>query len=676
MAAFISRVLNKSLVAAATLIASPVLAQTAPGSTAQVPATTLEPVTTVGTKTERTRDQIPSTVSIVGPEEIERRVPSKVDDLISDIPGVEMTGGPRRAAQDIVIRGLGGTRVVTTIDGARNSFDAGHKGRIFIDPDLLKQVEVLKGSASALRGSGAIGGVLALTTKDAADYLEDGESYALRGKYGYSSAVRENLYSTTMAARPVRELDLLANFSYRDGGTMRQGGGSELAYSEEDLRSGLFKVGLTPADNHRVTLSHQIARDNAKVPLNADAAFTLTSSYPTRRYIDVQTTTLGYGYRDPAGGLINPNMVVYQNRFNVTDDYFANTSNTNRHDVTDLMTTGLDVYNTSNFSGFGEHAVTYGVEYFRDDQVGYRNGSIRPGYPRAKQDVYGFYLQDEITFGAFSLIPGVRYDGYQQEADASAEREETKLSPRLGAIWRALPWMSVVGSYAQGFRAPSLTELYISGAHQPPQQFVPNPNLRPEKTETFEGGLRFKFDDVFTSRDRLRFAGTVFRTDAENFIDTVSTTTTVTYRNITQAQIDGAELEATYDLPRAFAGVGIARIRGENETSGQPINSIPADKLTLVAGGKAPEYDLVYGVRSQFVAEQDRVDTTSTTSKTGGYAIHGIFASWVPSDSRLSGFRLDVGIDNIFDKAYRRHNTVLYEEGRDLHGAVSYTVKF
>ncbi|MBI3708752.1 MAG: TonB-dependent receptor plug domain-containing protein, partial [Proteobacteria bacterium] len=197
----------------------------------------LDPVTTTATKSERRVDDVANSVDVIGAEEIERRVPLKVDDLIRDLPGVDMSGGPRRAGQDISIRGFGGQRVVTTIDGARQDFDAGHKGRIFIDPDLLKQVEVLKGPASALHGSGAIGGVLALSTKDAGDFLDPGETYGVRGKVGYSSAYREPLYSATHFGRPLPQFDYLANLNYRFGGTIRQGGGRELENSADDLHS-------------------------------------------------------------------------------------------------------------------------------------------------------------------------------------------------------------------------------------------------------------------------------------------------------------------------------------------------------------------------------------------------------------------------------------------------------
>ncbi|MFX4377517.1 TonB-dependent receptor plug domain-containing protein, partial [Acinetobacter baumannii] len=79
-------------------------------------------------------------VDVVGQEELERKQPVNLEDILRDIPGVSAAGGSRAAAQTPNIRGFGGQRVVTTIDGARQNFDAGHKGGVFIEPDMLKQV--------------------------------------------------------------------------------------------------------------------------------------------------------------------------------------------------------------------------------------------------------------------------------------------------------------------------------------------------------------------------------------------------------------------------------------------------------------------------------------------------------------------------------------------------------
>jgi hemoglobin/transferrin/lactoferrin receptor protein len=149
---------------------------------ADPPVIELEVLTVTATKTERSAFEVPASVSIIGPERIESEQPQSIGDLLEELPTVEVVSGPRRIGETANIRGLDEERIVTTIDGARQNFNIGHQGRFFIEPDLLKQVEIYRGANSALYGSGAIGGVIALTTKDASDLLDPGERFGARLK--------------------------------------------------------------------------------------------------------------------------------------------------------------------------------------------------------------------------------------------------------------------------------------------------------------------------------------------------------------------------------------------------------------------------------------------------------------------------------------------------------------
>lgn len=677
MAVLLARFLLKGALPVAALLAAP--SAWAP-SRAQVPATTLDPVTVSATRTPHEVDEVPASVRVIGPEEIERRVPRTVNDVFGDTPGVEITGGPRRSALDVNIRGFDGQRVVTTIDGARQNFDAGHKGRFFIDPDLLKQVEILKGPASSLYGSGAIGGVVALRTKDASDFLEPGETAAMRGKYGYSSVRREPLYSVTGAVRPEKGIDILGNFAYRNSGSLRQGGDRELGDSREQLHSGLLKMSVEPGNGHRVFGSFNLLNEHGPVPSNAESVVNGTDVFRMDRRTEQETFTAGYSFESKDSPLVAPTVTLYRNQIYVRENRLQSTA---RLDETNLATSGFDLRNASRLGdlGLGDHTLTYGAEYYADSQQGIRNGAARPGYPGANNFVTGFYFQDEIVLGAFSIIPGARFDNYQLQSDASSTKnDESRLSPRLGTVWRTTPWLNLFASYAEAFRAPSLTETYISGTHFPGNTFINNANLRPETTKTVEAGARLRFGDVFAARDSLRFRASAFYTKADDYIDLFIVGANAQYQNISKAKLDGFEAETLYDAQRVFGSFGFAKVTGENRSGAEAraLNSLQGDRFTATAGGKAPEWDLLFGARSQVVLEQNNVDPSmfDNVQPTGGYAVHGLFASWQPSQEGLRGLRIDGGVDNMFDKAYRRHQSSLYQEGRDFYGAVSYTVKF
>jgi hemoglobin/transferrin/lactoferrin receptor protein len=673
----------QGLVIVSALLGSAALSDAA----AQQAPVTLDPVTITATKTEHSVDEVPANVTVIDSEQIDSRSPSKIDDLLRDLPGVDMAGGPRRVGQDVNIRGFGGQRVVTTLDGARQNFNAGHKGRFFLDPDLLKRVEVVRGSNSALHGSGAIGGVISMETKDASDFLDSGETVGFRTKYGHSSVARENYYSAGAFGRIQDKVDLLANYSYRDSGTLKQGDDRELTYSAEDLRDVLLKATVKPAEGHKLSFSVVRFKEDGNTLSNPDAQQSATEAYPVYRYTDQRTYSTAYSFSNPDLPLINPTVKLYRNELTTAENRLPPA--TTRYDKTRLTTDGFDVYNTARFDTGGfRHTVTAGMEYYQDNQQAYRNNAARPGYPRAFGEVTGYYVQDEIElFKGFTLTPSGRYDQYELKANTARDVDEGKFSPKLAANWQALNWLTLYSSYGYGFRAPSLLEMYVAGPHTGPgNQFIPNPNLKPETTETAEGGLRFKFDNVATDKDSLRLNATYFHTRAEDFIETIVTGTagagSTTNQNIPKAVIHGAELSAAYDTTFAFSSMGYSRIRGENDNTGRPLDSIPADKFVAVLGGKLPEYGVKFGWRGEFVAEQDQtsgvpfITGAAPTPTTSGYAVHSLFVSWLPLPEYLQGFRVDAGIENLFDNTYRRHLASLYEEGRDYRVSVSYTKGF
>jgi outer membrane receptor protein involved in Fe transport len=156
----------------------------------------LETVTVTATKTEHPAFEVAGSVSMVAAETIEAEQPQSLNDILKALPNIELFSGPRRLGEEANIRGFSDERIVTTLDGARQNFSIGHQGRFVLEPDLLKQVEVYRGANSALYGSGALGGVIALTTKDPSDFLEAEEVLGARLKGGFQSVNDEWLGST------------------------------------------------------------------------------------------------------------------------------------------------------------------------------------------------------------------------------------------------------------------------------------------------------------------------------------------------------------------------------------------------------------------------------------------------------------------------------------------------
>lgn len=648
-----------NLVLSTGLAALPALAQTQ-----------LDPVTSTATKTERKVDEQPFSVDVVGPDDLERIQPQNLNDILRDIPGVWTSGGTRASGMGPNIRGFDGTRVVTTIDGARQNFDAGHKGSVFFDPDMLKQVDVLKGAGSALYGSGAIGGVMAMTTKDAADFLEAGQSIGGRMKFGYSSAYYEPSYNLTTYARAGDSADILASGSYSNSRDYRIGGGGNLPYSAESQPSGLFKIGGSPAEGHRVSVSSQLVNITGTEPINL-ALNTQLPNEVANRATQMRSYTARWVGNDPDRAWLNPNVVFYRNTIGVTETRLSD----GRSDITDLATNGLDARNSLLFStgSWMKHTLTGGVEYFHDNQTAYRNAAIRGEFPGGTADTTGLYLQDEIKIlEQVSLVPGIRWDNFQRNSDTLSVTplNESKASPRIGATYQPLPWLQFYGSYGQAFRAPSMTELFVVGSHFPGNRFIPNPNLTPETAVTAEGGVRLSFNDVLFNGDGVRFQAGYFDTNATNFINLVVTPTTSTYVNLSKVNLHGTEIEGRYDAPRWFGSLAASQTIGTDTNTGLPIDSVPPEKFVLTLGGKLPEWAATYGWRGEFVAAHDRVAVP--TAATPGFATQNLFASWAPFDGPLTGLKVDFAVNNIFDKRYYDPLSTLPEPGRDFRLTVAY----
>lgn len=636
---------------------------------AQEAATPLDAVTTTATRTRAVAGDVAVPVTVVPREEIERRDARSVLDLIRDIPGVESSGVPRTTALQPVIRGLGEARIVLRLDGARNNFNAGHRGRTFIDPELLRNVEVLRGPGSTLYGSGALGGVVALRTIEVEDILQPGAAFGGQLGGGFQSQGSGWRGSLALGAR-AGEFDMLGAVAGFTNNNFRDGRGTTIPYTGDEAVSLLGKLGWNPG-HHRFQISALRFADDHTLPISANTAS--TTGIADRETVQ-ETLSFRWAYANPDMPLLEPQVVLYRTHVSIEEQRLTGSR---ARDRTELTTLGLDAQNTSRFAlGATRHALTFGTEIYSDDQEGASNGLARPQFPTASQQVLAFFVQDEITLGAFTLTPGLRWDSFDQESpNGLNDRRTERLSPRVSLAWQALPWLQPYVSYAEGFRAPSLTELYVGGQHFPGNFFVPNPNLRPEISRNAEIGANLRFADVLREGDRLRLRVSAFRNNLDDFIEQIVTRSTTETRNVGRARIQGVEAEAQYDAGSWWLGLGVAALKGDNLDTDQPLASIPAHRLNVNAGYRFLESGVTVGGRWTVAAEQDRApNLPGVAQSTSGYGVLDLFASFTPAAA--PNLRLGLAVDNVFDHAYRRANwnsdpaPPFYETGRNIRGSL------
>ena len=260
--------LTASILAAGVFASPTVFAeQNDPGSSRAI---SLEPTTISATRQARAINTVPSTVSVQERDELDRQNTGTIRDLVRYEPGVSVGGaGQRSGTTGYNIRGIDGDRVLTQIDGVETpaSFFFGpfaESHRNYVDPEIIQRVEILRGPASSLYGSSAIGGAVSYFTLNPDDIIKDGKSTGARLKTGYSSADRSWLKSATVAGRE-GEVDALLHLSERNGrqtSSYGETGGAGLSRSranpeDNDASNVLAKLGWNYAEDARFGLTYE-----------------------------------------------------------------------------------------------------------------------------------------------------------------------------------------------------------------------------------------------------------------------------------------------------------------------------------------------------------------------------------------------------------------------------------
>ncbi|MBT1155974.1 TonB-dependent receptor plug domain-containing protein [Aminobacter anthyllidis] len=251
----------------------------------------------------------PQAVTVVEQEDIDRLQPETIGEIIRATPGVNVTGSDRLLGQSFNIRGIGapentgdGGRIIVNVDGAQKFYEQYRLGSFFSEPELYKRVEVLRGPASStLYGSGALGGVINFETKDASDFIAEGQTGALRLKSSWNSNGNGYLLNSVLAQRLGENAEFLLTGNYRASDPYESGNGKEVIGTNFNAWSGLAKGTFNVGDEGKLRLSYQqwdsdLERQQLS-QTSGDAALvssTDTSSigqlpYPTR--IRLPTTT-------------------------------------------------------------------------------------------------------------------------------------------------------------------------------------------------------------------------------------------------------------------------------------------------------------------------------------------------------------------------------------------------
>ena len=627
----------------------------APGADEARHVQALPPVTVLATRTRMPVDEVPATVSVITDAEIERQLATDIKDLVKYEPGVSVVSQPARFGaalgtagragnEGFTIRGLGGDRVLMVVDGVRTPdgfvFGAQSVGRGgYSDLDLMKSVEILRGPASALYGSDGVAGAVSFTTKDPEDILQVDKAWGARARVGYNSADEGLTEAVAFAGRLSGSWSGLIAYTHRDSSeTETQGdrtgeevtatGGSTYANrtlaNPQDIQSDALLAKLVwdfaPNQSLRLTydgyqmesdanvLSGRTARAVAATPPTAaTAVLNLTAADTTER----NRASLDWRF-DDSFGLDEGQVSIYgqeatTRQYTYEGRVLTDRIRDNRFD-NKVIGIAATARRTLAFAG-AEHRLTFGGDASATTQQGIRDGTVPPAgeifptsaFPKTDYSLAGVFIQDEIVLadGRLRITPALRYDAYELTTDsdplylgARADQSDGHLSPKIGVVWQATPGFQLFGNYAEGFKAPTPSQVnnYFSNVAFG-YTSLPNPNLAPETSRSTEIGLRMGDQDFAFGRLAFQIVG--FHSEYEDFISQQVTSGAGTpanplvyqFVNFASVEVDGLEGRANIDWDNGFsARFAAAWATGEQTTGATTTALSTIDPMKLVAG--------------------------------------------------------------------------------------------
>ena len=665
----------------------------------------LPDVTVTATRTERDLQEVPASVTILTTEELERTLSTNIKDAVRYEPNLSVRKAPARFSaalsstgragnEGINIRGLEGNRVRILVDGVRApssySFGATSMGRgDYFDFGLIKRIEILKGSASALYGSDGLAGVMSITTRDANDFLklnrDKTKNYYGALTYGRSTDDTSNSFGFVTAGRLTDQAELLVMLNHTDANELKNFGTNESFNSD--------RTAPNPSKSRRdaslVKLSFGSGSYRGKLSIESLNSRTNTDVLSSRARPPLTATSV---LKIEAKDRILKDRISFENNFRgldsvLADDVIATVYYQQSHSIqvaNEDRNTAADRVRDTTYSEavkglfvqankrFTNQLVSYGIDIERNDYENLVTGIVPPfgeifplrRFPKTGYTSKALFLQDQIEIGDFSIIPALRYDSYalKPKTDAlfpvaTAGNSGSSVTPKIGVLWRVVPGYSIYGNVSEGFRAPApqnvnqffenFTSFYKT---------IPNPNIRPEKSLAMEVGGRASVGNVSGQV-------AVFRAKFKDFIEdntqvggagVTGNPTIFQSINLGRVSISGFEAKAQWAVTPAWSiqgGFGLTK--GKDELTGLPLNSVNPSKA--VVGTTFTQEQWSVGVNAVHTAAKKVGDINgaslvapSAPFAPAAFTAVDLFASWKP----LPQLTLRAAILNVSDQKY------------------------
>lgn len=469
--------------------------------------TKIEEIVVTGTKTNVNRHNVPMTISVVTGKQIEESSESALLPVLSEqVPGVFITervitgfGVSTGSAGAISIRGIGGspnTQTLVLLNG--NPQFMGIMGHPLPDAYIasdVEKVEVIRGPASALYGSNAMGGVINIITRE---QKKEGFSANARLMYG-SYNTQKYLVN---AGFKKNGFHALASFNHDQTDGHRDS-------SDFSINNGYLSAGYEFSKHFNMEANFSLA--------NFDATDPGKESSIAGETIDI---TRGMG------------SFAFSNTFDKTNGSIRFFYNFGEHDITDGFHSkdknfGTVVYQS--FYLFKGNTLTLGIDYKQyggmAENVKAMGGQGMVFTDTTVSEIAGYAYLQQLLFGKLTLNAGLRFEYNSMYG--------TEPVPSAGVAYHPFSSTTVKASVAKGFRSPTIRELFMWG--------TANEELKPERMVNYEIGIEQRF-----LKNKLTAELTIFKAEGDNLIKTVTENSITKYQNTGDFSNLGVEFAGSY----------------------------------------------------------------------------------------------------------------------------------
>ena len=575
---------------------------------------TISEVVVTATRTPKLLKDVPYVTKVFTADDIRKADATNIQDLLTTImPGVEFTFAMNQQTT-LNMAGFGGNAVLFLIDGERiagETMDNPDYNRLTLED--VERIEVVKGAASSLYGSNAVGGVVNIITRKPHDRFS-ANVFAHWGAYSsqkYGSVIgftQPKISSlTTLQFTRVNDMDL------------KQQGDISKVFG-----------------NHTWNIKEKLIwKPTKRLEMTAKTSYFFRERYASQDSHD--------RYRDLTASLKGVYKFTKADNIELTylfDEYDKSDLNLQtRKDIRDYNNTQNSVRAMYNHTFAGIGTLTAGADYMRDYLMSYQFAGDQS---HIQNSADGFIQFDWDPSAHWNLIGGLRYDYFSASS-------KSRLSAKIGVMYKLNGWRFRT-SYAGGFRAPSLKELFMHFNMANIFTIYGNKNLKPENSDNFQISAEY-------TRRNYSFSANAFHNIFRNRISTAWNTALngMNYLNTAKVSITGLDINAQ---TRFLCGIGLTAsyvYTHENIPMGQPYTSSTRPHSAVLRA----DYDHNFrtwgfnvALTGRYMSKLSIDQYTSATSYTQTQRVtYPEYQIWkLTAMGRLNrGVRLTMTVDNIFN---------------------------